>query len=105
VSSILYLDDNPENLKTVFKLNSHPVPYYDALPRRLELMIPAIVGEENMRKEKNNLKNHLVLFFSNIEHFVPPLESDQIRRTISFNTFWKGHTGTKNQELASYFFN
>jgi hypothetical protein len=43
----------------------------------------------------------MVLFLSNSSHFVEKTTVDMDRRSISFNTFWKGLTGVKEEQLGS----
>ena len=60
---------------------------------------------DKLNVEHNNLKNHMVLFLSNSSHFVEPLTSDSLpRKSISFNTFWKGMVGVKEEALGSHVF-
>jgi hypothetical protein len=45
------------------------------------------------------------LFLSNSSHFVEPLTTDSLpRKSISFNTFWKGMVGVKEEALGSHVF-
>jgi hypothetical protein len=56
-------------------------------------------------EEHNNLKNHMVLFLSNSSHFVEPISTESLpRKSISFNTFWKGLVGIKEEVLGSHVF-
>jgi hypothetical protein len=53
----------------------------------------------------NNLKNHLILFLSNLKHHVTPTPIGSTpRKSISFNTFWKGMIGKKDNPLGSLSF-
>ena len=52
------------------------------------------VSIQELAGTESNLKNHLLLILSNVGHQVLPNKTDVTRRTIAFNTFWKGHTGT-----------
>lgn len=96
VSGVLYLDDNPDNLNFAMNTSFQEIPCYLYRKQR-QASIRDLAGSEN------TLKNHLLLILSNVGHQVLPGQTDMIRRTIAFNTFWKGHTGT-NDELNSRVF-
>ena len=91
VSGVLYLDDNPDNLLLNLEQYLQSVPYY--IPVKFtSVSLGRLIG--NRGKSSNNLKNHLILFLSNVEHFVDTTQdSTQNRRSISFNTFWQGQIG------------
>ena len=91
VSGVLYLDNNPDNLLLNLEQYLQDVPYYIPVQFASVSLSRLVEGQE---KSSNNLKNHLVLFLSNIEHFVEITKDDtQSRRSISFNTFWQGLVG------------
>ena len=55
--------------------------------------------------DHGNLVYHLVLFLSNVGHSVGELPDDaKPRRSISFNTFWKGLVGFENNPLGNKIF-
>ena len=105
VSAVLFLDDNPENFNLHLEYNIEQIPYFI---ERQDNYLPISILIEQMGidiKSVNNLKNHLVLFSSNTGHFVTKVDSSVNRRTISFNTFWSGATGTyANDPLISFNF-
>jgi uncharacterized protein (TIGR02466 family) len=87
VSGVLYLDDNPDNLNFAMNTNFQEIPCY-LYRKQSYATIKDLAGDEN------NLKNHLLLILSNVGHRVLPTKTTTVRRTIAFNTFWQGHTGT-----------
>ena len=89
VSGVLYLDDNPDNLNFAMNTNFQEIPCY-LYRKQSYATIKDLAGDEN------NLKNHLLLILSNVGHQVLPSKNTTIRRTIAFNTFWQGHTGTSD---------
>lgn len=95
VSGVLYLDDNPDNLKFSIETSVPQIPYFlendDAF-----YSLETFIGKES------NLKNHLLLFLSNRQHFVQAVDSQ--RRSIAFNTFWNGRTGDLHIELGRFDF-
>jgi uncharacterized protein (TIGR02466 family) len=91
VSGVIYLDDNPDNLLLNLEQYLQDVPYYIPVQFVSVSLERLVQGQE---KQSNNLKNHLVLFLSNVEHFVEITRNNtQNRRSISFNTFWQGSVG------------
>lgn len=96
VSGVLYLDDNPDNLNFAMNTTFQEIPCY-LYRKQSYATIKDLAGPEN------NLKNHLLLILSNVGHQVLPSKNTTIRRTIAFNTFWQGHTGT-NDPLNSKIF-
>ena len=101
VSGVLYLDDNPDNLNLNFLLKNRnaEVPYFMQPPVTIKMSLRNVLEVNDIYPiEHNNLKNHLILFLSNLPHLVTPneLESSVPRRSISFNTFWKGSVGQYN---------
>ena len=99
VSGVLFLDDNPNNLNLTLQSYCQEVPYY------LPSLTPKLSLEKIIGENKDNLKNHLVLFLSNVGHSVAQTtEGAKPRRTISFNTFWKGLVGFENNPLGNKIF-
>jgi uncharacterized protein (TIGR02466 family) len=95
VSGVIYLDDNPENLNLQLHVDMPEIPYF-LYTEDTYLTLKTLTGN------KNNLKNHLVLFLSNTGHGVEKTASDSMpRRSISFNTFWKGTTGIYGMDFES----
>jgi len=87
VSGVLYLDDNPDNLNFAMNTSFQEIPCY-LYRKQHYATIKDLVGDDS------NLKNHLLLILSNVGHRVLPTKTTTVRRTIAFNTFWEGHTGT-----------
>lgn len=95
VSGVIYLDNNPENLNLKLHVDMPEIPYF-LYTEDTYLTLKTLVGT------KNNLKNHVVLFLSNTAHGVEQTQNDSIpRRSISFNTFWKGTTGVYGMDFES----
>jgi uncharacterized protein (TIGR02466 family) len=108
VSGVIYLDDNPDNLNLNFVLNnkSSQIPFFLDQASTAHVPLKGLLEMYNHNPvEHNNLKNHLVLFLSNLRHYVTPtpLEASVAmpRRSISFNTFWKGRIGLQDNPLGS----
>jgi len=98
VSGVIYLDDNPENLNLQLHVDMPEIPYF-LYTEDTYLTLKTLTGN------KNNLKNHLVLFLSNTGHGVEKTAPDSMpRRSISFNTFWKGTTGIYGMDFESIAF-
>lgn len=98
VSGVIYLDDNPENLNLTLDTYVAEIPHY-------LLKKTAHISLRDLTKSENNLKHHMVLFLSNTGHSVGQTKSDSSpRRSVAFNTFWKGTTGRNNSELGSHTF-
>lgn len=89
VSGVIFLDNHPENCNLFFKKDlDYLVPPYSLLETNYTISLKDL--DENCIKE-NNLQYHLVLFHSNITHCVSEITTPNLeRRTLSFNTFWKG---------------
>jgi uncharacterized protein (TIGR02466 family) len=85
VSGVIFLDDNPENLNLMFKTSMK-----DAVPPYSILELDYFTSLKDLNESDANLQYHMVLFYSNVLHSVPPLTTSNQRRTISFNTFWSG---------------
>jgi hypothetical protein len=88
ISGVIFLDNHPENCELTFKNNiDFAIPPYSLLDLDYYTSLSSLIGDE--AGPENNLQHHLVLFYSNISHSVPPLKTlHKHRRTISFNTFW-----------------
>jgi len=105
VSGVLYLDNNPSNLNLYIESFMPEIPYFITKNKSF-VSLKSLLNDINTNpSEHNNLKNHMVLFLSNSSHFVEPLTSDSLpRKSISFNTFWKGMVGVKEEALGSHVF-
>lgn len=102
VSGVIFLDKHPENDKLFFKKDlDFLVPPYSLLETNYNVSLKDLCDDY---EKDNDLQYHLVLFYSNINHCVPLITSTLERRTLSFNTFWKGRVdfGT---DLNSFNFN
>jgi uncharacterized protein (TIGR02466 family) len=98
VSGVIYLDNNPDNLNLGLQVSIAEIPYF-LWKKDNCVTLKALIGTEN------NLKNHMVLFLSNTAHSVEKTNSDSMpRRSISFNTFWKGMTGVRDMAFESITF-
>jgi hypothetical protein len=95
VSGIILLDDTLENLNLQFKID-----ITDVTPPYSLLNVDYYVSLNDLVKD-TNLKYHLILFYSNVSHSVPEVSGH--RRSIAFNTFWKG-TVNFGSSLSSYDF-
>jgi hypothetical protein len=108
VSGVIFLDNNINNLNLNFNLKnkSSQIPYFLKQDVEADLSLKTILEMSHLdSKNHNNLKNYLILFLSNLPHFVTPTPINAIpRKSISFNTFWKGMVGNKNQALSSLSF-
>ena len=95
VSGVMYLDDNPDNLNLGLEVSTADIPYF-LWKKDNCVTLKTMLGPEN------NLKNHVVLFLSNTAHSVEQTSTNSMpRRSISFNTFWKGVTGVYGMEFES----
>jgi hypothetical protein len=105
VSGIILLDNNVDNLNLHFVLtNRRPkIPYFLEEETDIKLSFQTILDMFEIEPAKlNYLKNHLILFLSNLPHFVTPTPENSIpRKSISFNTFWKGSVGYKDDPLSA----
>jgi uncharacterized protein (TIGR02466 family) len=98
VSGVIYLDDNPDNLNLGLQVSTAEIPYF-LWKKDNCVTLKTLIGTEN------NLKNHMVLFLSNTAHSVEKTSHDSMpRRSISFNTFWKGMTGVRDMAFESITF-
>lgn len=105
VAGVLFLDNNPDNLNLHLEASQPEIPYF--IPRiKSYIALKTILPELGIKPEEhNNLQNHLVLFLGNSHHFVEKTGPDsKPRRSVSFNTFWKGLTGVKAEKLAQHTF-
>jgi hypothetical protein len=105
VSGIIFLDNNIDNLNlNVILTNRTPeIPFFLERDKQQAFSLKAILDMAKIEPANlNYLKNHLILFLSNLPHFVTPtLENSMPRKSISFNTFWKGIIGNKIERLSS----
>lgn len=96
VSGVMFLDDTVDNLNLSFEVYDIEIPYWRGKTRSFP-SLKQIVGDSC------TLKNHIVLFLSTTGHFVHEVQNETPRRTISFNTFWKGQVGDfKNKRFLKY---
>ena len=95
VSGVIYLDDNPSNLNLALQQLTPTIPYFLYLK---EIFVP--LGGFIGGNIPGNLKYHLVLFLSTTQHKVVENNEGIDRRSIAFNTFWKGKVGN-GHPLAS----
>ena len=105
VSGVLYLDNNPSNLNLYIESFMPEIPYFITKNKSF-VSLKSLLNDINTNpSEHNNLKNHMVLFLSNSSHFVEPVSNESLpRKSISFNTFWKGSVGVKDEALGSHVF-
>jgi uncharacterized protein (TIGR02466 family) len=92
VSGVLFLDDTPDNLNLTFETHPLQIPFWKESDK-------AYISLRNLTGSEDNLYRHLVLFISSVGHFVSPVEHDIPRRSIAFNTFWKGKVGKQFIEV------
>lgn len=105
VSGVIFLDNNPTNLNLFIEAYMPQVPYFITKNKSYVSLRDLLSDQGISSEEVNNLQNHLILFLSNSSHFVNKTQnSDQLRRSISFNTFWTGLTGVSAESLGSYTF-
>lgn len=88
VSGVIFLDNHPENNQLTFKNKiDFTIPPYSLLDMDYYTSLNSLIEKD--QTDTLNLQHHLVLFYSNLTHGVPPLVTPiKSRRTISFNTFW-----------------
>lgn len=105
VSGVMYLDDNPSNLNLYVESFMPEIPYF-ITKNKSYVSLKSLMNDVQAKPEDhNNLKNHMVLFLSNSSHFVEPISTEsKPRRSIAFNTFWKGLVGIKEEALGSHVF-
>lgn len=108
VSGVIYLDNNIDNLNLNFVLQNRGaiIPYFIEQDKEANMSLKSILEMYGHNPvTHNNLKNHLILFLSNLKHHVTPTPINSIpRKSISFNTFWKGMIGKKDSPLGSLSF-
>jgi len=108
VSGVIYLDNNIDNLNLNFVLQNRGaiIPYFIEQDKEANMSLKSILEMYGHNPvTHNNLKNHLILFLSNLKHHVTPTPINSIpRKSISFNTFWKGMIGKKDNPLGSLSF-
>ena len=94
VSGVIFLDDNPFNTFLTFESKRQDIPHFIPFKDE-EFSLYQLLRDTRLKdSQTNNLKNHLVLFLSNCDHEVHQLPPDaKPRKTISFDTFWKGEVG------------
>jgi hypothetical protein len=104
VSGVIYLDNNIDNLNLNFVLQNKGagIPYFLDQEKEAHMSLKEILemfGHNNIAL--NNLKNYVILFLSNLKHHVTITPINSIpRKSISFNTFWKGRVGRAGAPLA-----
>jgi len=103
VSGVLYLDNNPSNLKLYVESSLPEVPHF-ITRKKTFVSLESLCRDTGVDAAGNlNLKNHLVLFLSNFHHWVERDENAVLpRRSIAFNTYWQGKTGQKDDYLGSF---
>jgi hypothetical protein len=104
LSGIIYLDDNPENLNLNFWRKGKNIPY--AENNGVDRI--GLTGLFNINKTpiQSNLKNHLILFTSNTYHDVSKVKDEKkARRSLAFNTFFKGIVGNPGNPLGHITYN
>lgn len=105
VSGVIYLEDNPSNLNLYIESFMPEVPYFITKNKSYVSLKSLLNDVQAKPEDHNNLKNHMVLFLSNSSHFVEPIpESGPPRKSIAFNTFWKGLVGIREEALGSHVF-
>jgi len=105
VSGVIFLDDTLDNCNLHIEAYQPEIPYF--IPKgKSYISLKSMLPEMGINPaDHGNLQNHLVLFLSNSHHFVDKSGPDSTpRRSISFNTFWKGMTGVKSESLARQVF-
>lgn len=97
VSGVLYLDNNPDNLNLCVETITPDLPFF--LPKnKVSVQLKSLLPDIGVDADKvNNLQYHLVLMLSNWHHSVTKVHStNPARRSIAFNTMWKGRVGTSD---------
>jgi hypothetical protein len=104
LSGIIYLDDNPENLNLNIFRKIPDIPYVEK--GGVERLGLDMILSMNQTIPTNNLKNHLVLFLSSTNHDVSKVINEKkARRSLAFNTFFKGTVGMRSNPLGSINYN
>ena len=101
VSGVFFLDDCLSNFNFHVKCVPPSIPYFIARGSSTASLL-TLIEQNNISKDniRNNLKNYAIFFLSNTIHYVTPILEDEVRRTLSFNTFFKGRTGNRYEELS-----
>ena len=102
VSGVIFLDNNPTNLNLYLEGYQPDIPYFITKNKSYASLADLFREQSINPEQEDNLQYHMVLFLSNSSHFVKPTqETDMVRRTIAFNTFWEGRTGVESDPLVS----
>lgn len=102
VSGTIYLDENPGNLSLFVESYLPQIPYFITQNKSYVSLYSLLNDSKIDPVEQKYLKNHMVLFLSNSNHFVDKIDTSlPKRRSIAFNTFWTGLTGIKEEALGS----
>jgi hypothetical protein len=105
VSGVLFLDNNDSNLNLFIEGFMPDIPYFITKNKSYVGLRHLLADMGIDAAAEKNLQNHLILFLSNSSHFVDKTESTTTpRRSISFNTFWRGKTGVPSEVLGHYVF-
>lgn len=105
LNGVLFLENNPANFNLNLNVYHQRLPcFYGDLMNYKSLK--QILTEQGIDTDSvNNLNQHMIVTLSNMVHKVTPdMVGNQPRRTIAFNTFWKGWTGTNNGYIQSHEF-
>ena len=106
VSGVLFLDNHAGNLNLTIEAHLPQIPHFLDRSRPF-ISLRALADDAEIDTDAmENYRHCLVLFLSNLHHYVEQLPKEEIarRRTISFNTFWKGKVGVENKDLSSITF-
>jgi hypothetical protein len=105
VSGAIFLDNNPSNLNLYIESFMPEIPYF-ITKSKAYVSLKSLLNDMGAKpSEHNYLKNHMVLFLSNSSHFVENIPMEvPARKSISFNTFWKGLVGVRGEALGSHVF-
>jgi Putative 2OG-Fe(II) oxygenase len=105
LNGVLFLENNPANFNLTLNVYKQRLPcfYGDIMNYK---SLSKILTEQGIDPSSvNNLHQHMVITLSNMVHKVTPdLIGKLSRRTIAFNTFWKGWTGNDNAVIQSHEF-
>lgn len=102
VSGVIFLEDSEDNFKLNLEGYLPDIPYF--VPKNKSWVNIGQLCRDTGIDTPANLKHHMILFLSNTYHFVEQVTTTNIRKTVSFNTFWRGHVGLPNNPLGSYHF-
>jgi hypothetical protein len=105
VSGAIFLENNPSNLNLYIESFMPEIPYF-ITKSKAYVSLKSLLNDMGAKpSEHNYLKNHMVLFLSNSSHFVENIPMEvPARKSISFNTFWKGLVGVRGESLGSHVF-